>query len=247
MSGHSKWSTIKHKKAITDAKKGAAFSKIARLIEVSARSGPDPEMNFRLKLAIQKARAVNMPAANIDKAIKKGSGQDKDASSIEEVAYEGMGPAGVAIIVQVFTDNKNRTVADLRNLFNKYGGSLGNSGSVAWQFKNRGLITVANNRDDIEMAAIDAGADDVENLGEDIEIHTDPKQLAQVKTALEASGLTVKDAKLAMIPTQTIKIADVADAKKVLGFMDALEENDDVSEVFTNFDIDEQVMNQLAQ
>ena len=229
MSGHSKWSTIKHKKAITDAKRGATFTKLARLIEVTAKSGPDPEMNFKLKLAIQKARAANMPANNIDKAIKKGAGLDKDKSSIEEVMYEGLGPANVAVMIFTLTNNKNRTVSDLRNIFIKAGGSLGNAGSVAWQFANKGVITVNKTSNELELQLIDAGADEVEDLGDMFEVHTNPKSLNQVKQAIEKLGVKIEDAKLAMVPTQTIKITDASDAKKVINLMDTLDENEDVA------------------
>lgn len=239
MSGHSKWSTIKHKKAITDAKRSAAFTKLARLIEVAAKSGPDSEMNFKLKLAIQKARAANMPANNIDKAIKKGAGLDKDKSSIEEVMYEGLGPAGVAIMISALTDNKNRTVSDLRNIFMKAGGSLGNAGSVAWQFANKGLITVDKISDDLELRLIDAGAEEVEDLGNMFEVHTNPKSLNRVKTAIEEMGVEVKEAKLAMVPTQIIRVTDASDAKKIINLMNQLDDNEDVAEVYANFDIEE--------
>lgn len=242
MSGHNKWSTIKHKKAATDAKRSAAFTKLARLIEVAAKSGPDPDMNFKLKLAVQKAREANMPAANIDKAIKKGAGLDKDKSSIEEVMYEGMGPANVAIMVSALTDNKNRTVSDLRNIFTKAGGNLGSTGLVAWQFANKGLITVPKTSDDLELKLIDTGADEVEDLGDMFELHTDPKDLNKIKQAIEALGIKIDEAKLAMVPTQTVKVEDAGMAKKVINLMDALDENEDVSEVFANFDIDESLM-----
>jgi len=242
MSGHSKWSTIKHKKAVTDAKRGAAFTKLARLIEVAAKSGSDPDMNFKLKLAIQKARAANMPANNIDKAIKKGAGLDKDKSSIEEVMYEGLGPANVAVMVLTLTNNKNRTVSDLRNIFIKAGGSLGNAGSVAWQFANKGLITVAKTVDNLELQLIDAGAEEVEDLGDIFEVHTDPKSLNQVKRAIEKLGVKIEEAKLAMVPIQTVKVTDANDAKKVINLMDALDENEDVADIFTNFDIDDNLM-----
>ncbi|RLC37667.1 YebC/PmpR family DNA-binding transcriptional regulator [candidate division Kazan bacterium] len=242
MSGHSKWSTIKHKKAITDAKRGAVFTKLARLIEVAAKSGPNLDMNFKLKLAVQKAKAANMPASHIDKAIKKGAGLDRDKSNIEEVIYEGLGPANVAIMVQALTDNKNRTVSDLRNIFAKSGGSLGNTGSVAWQFASRGLITVDKSGDDLELKLIDAGAEEVEDLKDVFEVHTDPKKLNQVKQTIEKLGIKVREAKLAMVPTQTIKVTDAADAKKIINLMNALDDNPDVSEVFANFDIDENLM-----
>lgn len=246
MSGHSKWSTIKHKKAATDAKKGATFTKIARFIEVAARGGADPEMNFSLKLAIQKARSVNMPQTNVEKAIRKGAGLDADKSTIEEALYEGIGPGNVAIMVSALTDNKNRTVSEVRNIFNKGGGSLGTSGSVAWQFQNKGVITADKDGDtDIELKIIDAGAEDYEDLGDAVEIYTNPKDLNVVRTALTASGVKVTEAKLAYVPTTMVKIEDANTARKILNLMETLEEEDDVAEVYSNLDIDESIMGTL--
>lgn len=241
MSGHSKWSTIKHKKAATDAKRGAAFSKLARLIEVAAKSGADPEMNFRLKLAISKARSANMPASNIEKAVQKGSGQGKDASNIEEVVYEGLGPGNVAIMVSALTDNRNRTVAELRMLFTKSGGTLGNAGSVAWQFVNRGVLVVSKQAD-IELKLIDAGALDFVDLGDALEVYTEPKDLNKVKQNLVADGVEVVDSQLAMVAVSPVKISDPTLAKKILNLVDGLEEHMDVAEVFSNFDIDDEVL-----
>lgn len=245
MSGHSKWSTIKRKKGALDAKKGAEFTKLARLIEVAAKGGADPTMNFRLKLAVQKAKSANMPSANIDKAVRKGAGLDKDKSSIEEIMYEGLGPGGVAIMVHSLTDNKNRTVSDLRNLFTKYGGNLGNSGSVAWQFANKGILIVSKGDPDLELKAIDAGAEDIQDLGDVWEIYTAPTSLNQVKQALLASGVSIQEDKLALVPTTTVKLTDAVLAQKILNFMEALEDNEDVAEVFSNFDIDENIIQEL--
>lgn len=245
MSGHSKWSTIKRKKGALDAKRGAEFTKLARLIEVSAKSGADPAMNFRLKLAIQKAKSANMPSANIDKAIRKGAGLDKDKSNIEEVSYEGMGPGNVAVMIQALTDNKNRTVSDLRNLFTKFGGNLGNSGSVAWQFTNRGILIVPKTDPDLELKAIEAGAEDLQDQGDVIEIYTKPTELNRVKQALLAVGVTIQEDKLALVPTTTVKIIDANIARKIIQLMDALEDNEDVTEVFSNFDIDDAILNTL--
>lgn len=245
MSGHSKWSTIKHKKAATDAKKGATFTKIARLIEVAAKSGPDPEMNFRLKLAVQKAREANMPAVNVEKAIRKGAGLDADKSQIEEITYEGVGPGNVAFVIETLTDNKNRTVSELRNIFTKAGGSLGNSGSVAWQFSNRGILIAKKKNSDDELAIIDAGASDLNDLGDAWEIYTEPKDLNAVKTALSGSGFVIEDAKLAMVPNSTVTITDINLAKKVMTLIDTIEDNEDVDQVFTNFDVEDDIANQL--
>ncbi len=244
MSGHSKWSTIKHKKAVTDAKRGAAFSKLARLVEVAARGGADPEMNFRLKLAIGKARAANMPAANIDKAVRKGAGLDKESSSIEEVTYEGIGPGNIAVIIQALTDNKNRTVSELRNIFTKSGSNFGTP--VSWQFKNRGVITVPKVGDDLELRLIDAGAEEIEDMGDVYEVYTDPKNLGQTRKNLMESGIKVREDRLAMIPIQTVKITDAAAAKKVINFVEALEDHDDVAEVFANFDINDDILRELS-
>lgn len=246
MSGHSKWSTIKRKKGVLDAKKGAEFTKLARLIEVAAKAGADPNMNFRLKLAVQKAKAGNMPSSNIDKAIRKGAGLDKDKSSIEEVMYEGLGPGGIAVMVQALTDNKNRTVSDLRNLFTKAGGSLGNSGSVAWQFASRGILTVAKGDPDLELKAIEAGAEDIQDQDDVWEIYTKPSELNQVKQALIAAGVTVQEDKLALVPTSLVPITDPAVAQRVIQFMEALEDNEDVTEIFSNFDIDEHILHSLG-
>ncbi|MDD5605989.1 MAG: YebC/PmpR family DNA-binding transcriptional regulator [Patescibacteria group bacterium] len=246
MSGHSKWSTIKHKKAATDAKRGALFSKIARIIEVAAKGGADPEMNFRLKLAVQKAKAANMPAINIEKAIQKGAGLGKDASSIEEVVYEGLGPGNVAIMINALTDNRNRTVAELRNIFAKTGGNLGSSGSVAWQFVSRGVLVVPKKDEETELKLIDAGAVSYEDLGDSFEVHTEPKDLNKVKQTLATEGLEAKDAKLAMVPTSMVKVSDPAVAKKILNLMDALDDHEDVTEVFANFDIDDEILNNLS-
>ncbi len=237
MSGHSKWSTIKRKKGATDLKRSAEFTKLARLVEVAARYGADPEMNPRLKLAIQKARGANMPMANIEKSIRKGAGLDTDKSQIEEVTYEGLGPGNVAVMILALTDNRNRTVSELRNLFTKAGGSLGNSGSVAWQFRDRGVLTVPKTGPDLELKFIDAGAEDFTDAGDVWEVYTPPKQLAQVKQNLINAGVSVLEDKLTLVPTTMVSVNDPATAKKVLGLMEVLDENPDVSEVFANFDI----------
>lgn len=245
MSGHSKWSTIKRKKGALDAKKGAEFTKLARLIEVAAKTGADPNMNFRLKLAVQKARSANMPVVNIEKAIKKGSGQDKDKSNIEEVMYEGLGPGNVAVMVQALTDNRNRTVSDLRNLFTKAGGSLGNAGAVAWQFANRGILVVPKSDPDLELKAIEAGVEDIQDHDDVWELHTQPTLLNQVKQALITAGVNIIEDKLALVPTTLVKITDSTLASKVIQFMENLESNEDVAEVFSNFDIDENILSSL--
>ncbi len=207
MSGHSKWSTIKRQKGANDAKRGAMFTKVAREIMVAARAGGgDPDANYRLRLAMDKARSINMPAENVKRAIEKATGAGSDVE-YEEITYEGYGPGGVAVLVETATDNRNRTAAEVRSIFTKAGGQLAGSGAVAWQFEIRGLITVARegaDPDEVALAAIDAGAADVDTETDPIEIYTDPSDLESVRKALEASGVTVDDAENAMIPKQTV-------------------------------------------
>ncbi|MEA1909882.1 MAG: YebC/PmpR family DNA-binding transcriptional regulator [Patescibacteria group bacterium] len=248
MSGHSKWSTIKRKKGAADAKRGAIFTKMAKIIEVAARSGADPSMNFKLKLAIQRAKAANMPSINIDKAIRKGSGQDKEASQLEEISYEGMGPGNVAVIVNALTDNKNRAVSDIRNIFNKVGGSFGTQ--VNWQFEAKGIIQVVPNesqKEELEMAALEAGASDWMLEDDSWEVHTPPKELDSVKTKLEAAGFKVEESNLGLVPKNKTTIDDAKLAEKILNFLDSLEDHDDVSEVFSNLDVPDEIMNKLSK
>jgi len=246
MSGHSKWSTIKRKKGAKDAKRGAIFSKLARVIEVAARGGADLDSNFRLKLAVQQAKTANMPSLNIDKAIKKGSGQDKEASQIEEITYEGLGPGNVAIVVKALTDNKNRTVADLRHAFSKVGGVFGSA--VGWQFEERGILHVdaLADTDSQELAIIDSGATDFDNHGDEFEIYTAPRDLDRVKSALETAGMHIVSASLGLVAKNPIRITDPHLANKILGLLEALEDHDDVDEVFSNLDIPDEVLNQLS-
>jgi len=246
MSGHSKWSTIKRKKGAKDAKRGASFSKAARLIEVAAKGGPDPDLNFKLKLAIAKAKELNVPNNNIDKAIKKGSGQDKEASSIEEITYEGLGPANVGVIIEAVTDNKNRTVSEIRHIFSKNGGNFGTS--VAWQFESLGILQIpkSNDKEALELAIIDSGAIDFEDLGDYIEVHTKPKELDKVKTSLEQVGFKVESAVLGMVPKNKTTITDKSLAKKALNFLDVLEEHEDVSEIYSNLDIPEELLSEIS-
>jgi len=249
MSGHSKWSTIKRAKGITDAKRGALFTKVAREISVAARQGGgDPDANYRLRLAIEKARAVNMPADNIKRTIDKATGSG-DADQFEEIVYEGYGPGGIAVLVETQTDNKNRTAADVRSMFVKSGGQLAGSGAVAWQFEPRGLISVPRaglDADDIALAAIDAGADDVDTSDEDtIEIYTTPGDLQAVRQALEAAGIKVESAESAMIAKQTVEL-DSGKARSALRLIELLEDLDDVQRVTANFDIPEDVYAEVA-
>lgn len=240
MSGHSKWSTIKRQKALTDAKKGAVFTKLANAIAVAAKGGADPSMNFALRLELDKARAANMPQANIQRAIDRGTGK-LGGAAIEEVTYEGYGPGGIAVIVECATDNKNRTYPEVRLAFSKNGGNIAEPGSVAFQFARKGVIRAGftGDADEAMLAAIDAGAEDAEVDAEELVIYTDPKQLAAVRDALGSSGLTVKEAELTFVPNNTTEITDPEVARKAMNLMDALDNLDDVTNTYTNFDIKE--------
>jgi YebC/PmpR family DNA-binding regulatory protein len=246
MSGHSKWSTIKRQKGVNDAKRGALFTKVAREISVAARQGGgDPDANYRLRLAIDKARSVNMPAENIKRTIDKAAG-GADGEQYEEIVYEGYGPGGVAILVEAATDNRNRTAAEVRSIFTKAGGQLAGSGAVAWQFEPKGLITaVGADPDAIALAAIDAGASDVDTTVDPIEIYTEPADLEAVRKALEGSGIAVDQAESAMIAKQTVEL-DVARARQALRLVELLEDLDDVQRVTANFDIPEEVFAEVA-
>jgi len=249
MSGHSKWSTIKRQKGANDAKRGALFTKVAREISVAARQGGgDPDANYRLRLAIEKARSVNMPADNIKRTIDKATGGG-DAVQYEEIVYEGYGPGGVAVLVETQTDNRNRTAAEVRSIFTKTGGQLAGSGAVTWQFEPRGLITVTRNGvdpDEVALAAIDAGADDVHTEDDEaIEILTEPGQLEAVRKALEDGGITVDSAESTMVARQTVEL-DSGRARQAVRLVELLEELDDVSRVTANFDIPEDVFAEIA-
>jgi YebC/PmpR family DNA-binding regulatory protein len=249
MSGHSKWSTIKRQKGVTDAKRGALFTKVAREISVAARQGGgDPDANYRLRLAIEKARAVNMPSDNIKRTIDKATGGG-EAEQFEEIIYEGYGPGGVAVLVEAATDNRNRTAAEVRSIFTKTGGQLAGSGAVAWQFEPRGLIAVARgglDPDEVALTAIDAGADDVDTEDpETIEIYTTPGDLERVRLALDGAGVPVESAENAMIAKQTVEL-DSARARQALRLVELLEDLDDVQRVTANFDIPEDVFAEVA-
>jgi YebC/PmpR family DNA-binding regulatory protein len=236
MSGHSKWSSIKHKKGAADAKRGKLFSKLARAITVAARDGGDPSGNPTLATAIQKAKDASMPKDKIQKAIDVGTGADADAEAIEGVLFEGYGPGGVAVLVEALTDNRNRTTADVRNAFSKHGGSLGEPGSVAWIFEKRGVVAVDGGRygEDDLIAAIDAGAEDVQEDGELLRVLCEPASLTAVREALEAAGVEIESADLAMEPKSTVEVKG-HDAERLLKMLDALSEHDDVAEVHANF------------
>jgi YebC/PmpR family DNA-binding regulatory protein len=249
MSGHSKWSTIKRQKGANDAKRGALFTKVAREIAVAARQGGgDPDGNYRLRLAIDKARSVNMPADNIKRTIDKATGGGEQVE-YEEIVYEGYGPGGVAVLVEAQTDNRNRTAAEVRSMFSKTGGQLAGSGAVAWQFEPRGLIIVPRtgiDADEVALAAIDAGAEDVDTDGDEaIEVYTSPGELLAVRQALEAAGVAVESAESAMIAKQTVEL-DAAKARQALRLVELLEDLDDVSRVTANFDIPEEVFAEVA-
>jgi YebC/PmpR family DNA-binding regulatory protein len=248
VSGHSKWATIKHKKGKTDARRGKLFSKLSRAITVAAREGgPDPAMNISLANAIEKAKAESMPKDNIERAIQRGAG-GAEGETYESIVYEGYGPAGVAIIVEVLTDNRNRSAAEVRNIFSKHGGQLAQPGAVAWVFERRGSIVVDGEKyaeDDVMAAAIDAGAEDVVQDGDQFQVLTEPADFAAVRGAIAAAGIEFEQAELTMIPKNTVKLEE-NDARKTMKIVDALEDSDDVQEVYANFDIPEDVLEALA-
>jgi YebC/PmpR family DNA-binding regulatory protein len=250
LSGHSKWSSIKHKKGAADAKRGKLFSKLSRAIIVAAKEGGgDPANNLALQNAIEKARSYSMPKDNIDRAIAKGTGEGADAASFETVVYEGYGPEGVAVIVEALTDNRNRTASDVRHAFTKHGGSLGATGAVAWQFERRGVVIVPADgvdEDELLLTAADAGADDVERDGDVFQVTSPVDALAAVRTAIEAGGFRIDSAELMMVPKTTVAVEDESKAKQVIRLIDTLEDNDDVQEVFANFDISEQILEAVA-
>jgi YebC/PmpR family DNA-binding regulatory protein len=250
MSGHSKWSSIKHKKGAADAKRGKLFSKLSRAIIVAAKEGgADPAANLALQNAIEKARSVSMPKDNIERAIARGSGADADAAAFEQIVYEGYGPGGVAVLVDALTDNRNRTASDVRHAFDKHDGNLGTTGAVAWLFERRGVVLVSAegaDEDELTLAAAEGGADDVSLDGSTYEVVCDPDGLATVRDAITAAGFTVESAELTMVPRTTVAVEDESAAKKILRLMDTLEENDDVQDVFSNFDIPERVLEAVA-
>jgi YebC/PmpR family DNA-binding regulatory protein len=249
MSGHSKWSSIKHKKGAADAKRGKLFSKLSRAIIVAAKEGgPEPANNLALQNAIEKARSYSMPKDNIERAIARGAGQDADAAAFETILYEGYAPGGVAVIVEALTDNRNRTAADVRHLFAKHDGNLGEAGSVSWLFERRAVVLVDGDadEDDLTLAAADGGADDIARDGSSWAVTAAPENLSAVRAAIEAAGFGVDSAELTMAPKTSIEISDETQAKKVLRLVDALEDNDDVQEVHANFDIPERVLEEVA-
>ena len=244
MSGHSKWATIKHKKAAVDKARGKLFAKLARQIEVAAREGGgDPDSNASLRTMVLKAKAGQMTNDAIDRAIKRGTGEQTGAS-YESITYEGYAPGGVALLIDALTDNRNRTSGDVRAIFSKYGGAMAEPGAVGWQFSRRGVIIVDGRagEDDVMAAAIEAGADDVIREGDDWKVTTEPSVVFDVKAAVESAGLVVLSAESTMVSSNLVPVDDVEDARKVLRIMDALEDNDDVQDVYSNFDMSDETM-----
>lgn len=248
MAGHSKWAQIKHKKAKEDAKRGKIFSKLTRAIIIAARQGGgNPETNSALANAIEKAKEYNLPQENIERAIKKAIGE-LGAESYEQIVYEGYAPGGVAVLIEAATDNRNRTAADIRHIFSKHGGNLGETGSVAWMFEKKGVISFLRekvNEEELFNLAIEAGAEDLEEDESFINVITNPKNFRQVRDALAEKGFEAERAEITMNPTNTIKIEDKETAKKVLRLIEALEDHDDVQEVYSNFDIPESILDEI--
>lgn len=247
MSGHSKWAQIKRSKGAADAKRGQLFTKLGREIAVAARDGADPAGNARLRLAIQRARDSNMPMDTIERAVKRGAGAG-DAANFQEVAYEGYGPHGVAILVDALTDNRNRAAAEIRSVFNRNGGNLGESGSVRWLFEQKGVVTVEPSGADIDemvLTAIDLGADDVQQQDDVLEIYTDPGRVEELRHSLEEAGFTVVGGESSMIPSTSIQV-DAASAEQVLRLIERLEELDDVQNVYSNVELPAEVAAALA-
>ncbi|KLU58695.1 putative transcriptional regulatory protein [Peptococcaceae bacterium CEB3] len=250
MSGHSKWANIKHKKAKADSQKGQVFTKIGRELVVAAKvGGADPANNFRLKLVVDKAKAANMPNENIQRAIQKGAGSG-EGDSYEELRYEGYAPGGVAVMVNILTDNRNRTAGEMRHIFSKHGGNLGETGCVSWMFKEKGQLTVPRedlklSEDDVMLLALDAGADDIDTDEESFQVYTEPENTEAVRQALLDQSLPIEEAAINLIPESTIEIDDANQAGKIIRLIDALEENDDVQGVYTNFELAESIADQF--
>lgn len=252
MSGHSKWANIKHKKARSDEKRGKEFTKIAKEITIAVRTGGggDPEANSKLKLAIQKAKAINMPNDNISRAIKKGTGE-MESEAIEEIIYEGYAPGGVAIMLEIATDNRNRTASEIRHLFSKANGNLGETGCVAWMFKRAGYIALSKeslklDEEELMLIALELGADDVREEDDSYEVITSPEVFMEVKEGLEGQGIRLEDADVVMLPENTVEINDVDTAARVIKLVDLLEDHDDVQNVYTNMSIDDNILEQLS-
>ncbi|MCE2817559.1 MAG: YebC/PmpR family DNA-binding transcriptional regulator [Ilumatobacteraceae bacterium] len=248
MSGHSKWATIKHKKGAADKARGKLFAKLARQIEVAARAGGgDVDSNAALRTMVLKAKAGQMTKDAIDRAIKRGIGEN-DGANYETIMYEGYAPGGVAMLVDTLTDNRNRTASDVRTAFSKFGGSLAEPGAVGWQFSRRGVVLVDGSLDEdtVMSAALEAGAEDIERDGDSWRVLTDSSVVYDVKDALEAAGIAVQSAESTMVSSTSIEVTDIEDAKQILRIMDMLEDNDDVQDVYANFDIDDALMQELG-
>jgi YebC/PmpR family DNA-binding regulatory protein len=250
VSGHSKWSTIKHKKGAADAKRGKLFTKLSKAIIVAAKEGgPDPAANLSLQNAVEKAKSYSMPKDTIERAIARGAGTDADAAAYETIVYEGYGPDGVAVLVEALTDNRNRTASDVRHTFAKHGGNLGTTGAVAWLFERRGVVLVdaeSVDEDELTLAAAEGGADDIELDGTVFQVSSAPEALAAVRDAIEAAGIEVQSAELTMIPKTTVEVAEEAAAKKLIRLIEELEDNDDVQDVSANFDIPELILEAVS-
>ena len=248
MSGHSKWATIKHKKGAVDKARGKLFAKIARQLEVAARDGGgDPNSNATLRTVMLKAKAGQMTNDAIDRAIKRGTGED-DGRTYEAITYEGYAPGGVALLIDVLTDNRNRTGAEVRNIFSKLGGSMAEPGAVGWQFTRRGLVIVVDgDEDSVMMAALEAGADDVARDGNTFRVTCDPSAVYDLRDALQAAGFEIESAESTMVASVSVEITDTDDARKILRIVDAFEDNDDVQDVYSNFDISDELMEAVGE
>jgi YebC/PmpR family DNA-binding regulatory protein len=250
VSGHSKWSTIKHKKGAADAKRGKLFTKLSKAIIVAAKEGgPDPAANLALQNAVEKAKSYSMPKDTIERAIARGAGIDADAAAFETIVYEGYGPDGVAVLVEALTDNRNRTASDVRHTFAKHGGNLGTTGAVAWLFERRGVVLVdaeTVDEDELTLAAAEGGADDIELDGTVFQVSSAPESLSAVRDAIEAAGIEVQSAELTMIPKTTVAVAEEAAAKKLIRLIEELEDNDDVQDVSANFDIPDLILEAVS-
>jgi YebC/PmpR family DNA-binding regulatory protein len=250
VSGHSKWSTIKHKKGAADAKRGKLFTKLSKAIIVAAKEGgADPAANLSLQNAVEKAKSYSMPKDTIERAIARGAGTDADAAAYETIVYEGYGPDGVAVLVEALTDNRNRTASDVRHTFAKHGGNLGTTGAVAWLFERRGVVLVdaeSADEDELTLAAAEGGADDIERDGTVFQVSSAPESLSAVRDAIEAAGIDVQSAELTMIPKTTVEVSEEAAAKKLIRLIEELEDNDDVQDVSANFDIPELILEAVS-
>jgi len=250
MSGHSKWAGIKHKKAIVDAKKGKEFTKVANMISVAAKQGgSDPKMNFSLRLAMDKAKAVNMPATNVERAIKRGTGELGGVAP-EELIYEGYGPSGVAILVEAMTDNRNRTASEVRSTFSKHGGNMAEAGAVAYMFEQKGQINInpenqTIDKDTMELTVVDSGADDFEYVEESLIVYTRKTDLQNVKEFLESNNIKIDETEISYIPKNEVRVTDEIIAKKIVKLLEGLEESEDVTAVHANFDISEEILEKI--